>query len=375
MRIPTQSTISATEVGLANLGPAAGQERLKLPKGLKHLAGGAEIALVQLIVTWAQLNSPRLLETYLSDETAPIEDLVRRLPGLVAILCADDVLGTGNLALTEVAKQIADARFDRLYGPQPGQAFRGNATEILCLDHIGKGFPFLLYSARGRSGPKLRPREEFRTLADWLLERTTPTDYLVDLDPMSAEAIGGMLYEAFKNTEDHALVDENGDTPDVSVRALKTNRYSMLPGELVSMAEDYSPLADYFGTLSARRGGVQTHFVEISIMDSGPGFAPSWTQKALVELSDEEEEAAVVACFGRGSAKGDSRFGEGLPHVLRLLRKQRGFLRLRTGRMSFYVDFSSSDTAEGKGLKRHAREAQLARVAGSALTIILPLDR
>src|SRR3546814_12046094 len=93
----------------------------------------------------------------------------------------------------------------------------------------------------------------------------------------------------------------------------------------------------------------QIHLFELSILDSGPGFASTWTKTSLAQLSDNEEETAVRACFGTGSAKGQDRFGEGLPHVLRVLRRQGGFLRLRTGGQSFYLDWI------GKGSVREER--------------------
>lgn len=91
----------------------------------------------------------------------------------------------------------------------------------------------------------------------------------------------------------------------------------------------------------------------------------------------EDEERAVRACFGKGSAKGQSRFGEGLPHVLRLLRRQKGFLRLRTGRLSFFIDFSNEAQDADDMLRRYQQAdlAALAPVAGTLLTILIPIQR
>ena len=66
--------------------------------------------------------------------------------------------------------------------------------------------------------------------------------------------------------------------------------------------------------------------------------------------------------------------------MLRLLRRQRGFLRLRTGRLSFYVDLAAdwADSAElGTALRLHEKGTgpEHARVAGSLLTILVPMRR
>lgn len=104
----------------------------------------------------------------------------------------------------------------------------------------------------------------------------------------------------------------------------------------------------------------------------------TWTGRPLSQLSNEEEESAVRDCFGSGSAKRQSRFGEGLPHVLRLLHRHGGFLRLRTGRQSFYIDFSEKGKINGTDqLRRHLADDVfgLAPASGSLLTILIPMRR
>ncbi|GGF50510.1 hypothetical protein GCM10011611_66220 [Aliidongia dinghuensis] len=187
-----------------------------------------------------------------------------------------------------------------------------------------------------------------------------------------------MLYEIFKNTEDHALHDAAGDLLEISIRAVKTKHHAMSPEGLARIVEGFRPLADYCRSLVPPEGNAQTHFFELSILDSGPGFAVTWLSKPLEHITLDQEEDAVRACFGRGSSKTDSHFGEGLPHVIRLLRRQRGFLRLRTGRLSLYADFSTPTETENEvWLQRYDPPDQhaLAPVSGSLLTVLLPMRR
>jgi hypothetical protein len=379
VRIAGQSTIAASEHALSELNEAPIEEALKLPTHVRHLAGGAEASLVQLIVTWAQRARPRRLETFIaSPEDEQIVDFVRRLTGLAAALCADEITGvTPGVEVTQAVIAAALARLDQLGGQRPAVAYRGPSAEIVCADHIGRGAPYLLYQRSPKGGFELRSRENFRALAVWLLRRAASKEYLETLDPIASDAIGGMLYEAFKNTEDHALVNVRGDLLTKSIRALKTNRFGIVPADLMRIVEDSPPLAKYCASLTAQAGGVQTHLFELSVLDSGPGFAAAWTGRPLDELSDAEEECAVRECFGRGSTKGGSRFGEGLPHVLRMLRRERGFLRLRTGRISLFADYSHpEEPLEAPALQRFRPERdELAPVAGSLLTLIIPLRR
>ncbi len=377
MRIAAQSTIAASERALIELANAATSEALKLPSNPRHLAGGAEAALTQVVISWAQRNPGAILETYIADERQ-IFDFVRRLPGLVAALCADKAIGLGTSgSIMEQLRSAALDRLEQLQSERPKQGYRGVSAEVLCADHLGRDTPYLLYLPEPRRGSGLRPRENFRDLARWLLRGAIPGGYRARVPPDAADAIGAMLFETFKNTEDHALSDIAGDLLNISIRAIKTNHHAIAPEHLARIVGEYLPLANYCDALSVPQGAVYTHLFELSVLDSGPGFAATWTGTPLDQLSIEEEEAAVKACFGRGSAKGQSRFGEGLPHVLRLLQRQRGFLRLRTGRLSFYIDFSTDEQKMDATLRRYdqADLPSLARVAGSLVTILIPMQR
>ena len=378
MQIAARSTIPACERALRQLDELAGDEPLRLPSNIRHLVGGAEATLAQAIITWAQRSANRKLETFMSSE-AQIDDFVRRLPGLVAALCASQAVGTqAEDSIFELLRSAALARLDQLQSTRPKQGYRGQSAEIVCADHLGRGAPYLLYMPDQRGGSCLRPRENFRELTRWLLQGAIPREYRAQIDLEATDAIGAMLFELFKNTEDHALIDAAGDLLDISIRAIKTKHHAITPNELRRIVEEFRPLATYCETLMPPEGAAQTHLFEVSILDSGPGFAVTWSGRPLDQLSHEEEESAVRACFGRGSAKRQSHFGEGLPHVLRLLRRQSGFLRLRTGRLSFYIDFSARDEPEGAAaLRRHelGDVHGLAPVSGSLLTILIPMRR
>jgi hypothetical protein len=377
MQIPAQSNIPAVEDALTILAHAPEGEPLKLPSNLRYLAGGAEAALTQLVVTWAQKNPKGTLQTFL-ETSDQIDAFVRRLPGLVAALCTNRATNRqGTEAIQGPLRGAAIARLNRLQSQKPKDAFRGPSVEVLCADHLGKDAPFLLYMPESRGISPLRPRENFKDLAAWLLRKTIQGSYREAVPVEASEAIGGMLYEIFKNTEDHALSDVAGDLLDVSIRAIKTNHHAMVPEQMAQVVGGYSPLSDYCNKLPVPEGAAFTHLFELSILDSGPGFASTWTGKPVEALSIEEEERAVIHCFGEGSAKRSDRFGQGLPHVLRLLSAENGFLRLRTGRLSFYIDFSQQEHASPNALRRFnpAGSLRLAPVSGSLLTVLLPMRR
>lgn len=354
------------------LAKATPGEPLKLPSKPRHLAGGAEASLAQLVISWSQKNPEAVLKTYIETE-AQIDDFVRRMPGLIAALCGDKALGRGPVRSVHAAlRRAALDRLEQLQSVRPKQGFRGPSAEIICADHLGRDTPYLLYLPDPHSGSGLRPRENFRDLAAWLMRTAIKGSYRAHVPTGAADAIGAMLYEMFKNTQDHASSDIAGDLLDVSIRAIKTNHHQLAPDQLTRIVGEYPPLAKYCETLIVPRGASFTHLFELSVLDSGSGFAATWTGKPLDQLSLDAEEVAVRECFGRGSAKGESRFGEGLPHVIRLLRRQKGFLRPRTGRLSFYIDFSAEQQSDEAILERYQQADSTAVAVVSMSKIQIP---
>jgi hypothetical protein len=350
-------------------------ESLILPSNLQYTASGAEAALVQAILTWAR-RSGDILQTWVETEDQAAE-FVRKMPGLVAALCTRAIHGPLGQNITRLVKEAASNRLTLLQGVQPEQAYRGPTVEVVCADHLGRGAPYLLYTTNSSGGWRLRSRQNFRSVANGLLKRIVVESYRPHFDSEADEAIGAMLYELFKNTEEHAMYDHAGDLLPLSVRAVSARHHAAAPETFSRIAGGFDPLRAYCETLERPAQAAHAHLFELSIMDAGPGFAASWTRRSLDTLTLGEEEHAVRECFGIGSVKGSDRFGQGLPHVMKLLERQGGFLRLRTGRLSFFVDYSSPSSLDGRALRRHdpAFEDGWTAVAGSLLTILIPMRR
>ena len=377
MQIPAEASVANIERALRKVVDEPRGTPLTLPLNLRHLGCGGEAALSQLLITWAQQQAPGILKTY-AEKPEQIEELIRRLPGLTGALCAAIVIGVSEAEdLTSTVRVAALARLTTLLSEKPNRAYRGSSVEIVCADHLGRNAPYLLYYGEKGRTPRLRPRPSFALLASWLLRRTVPETYQHNIAPQMADALGSVMFELFKNTEEHGQVDAFGNIPSVSIRAVKTVHHAIAPEKLAQIVADYPPLEQYCQSLEAAEGAIQTHLFELSVLDSGPGFAVSQTGKSLAEIGQKEEEAAVRNCFTTFSAKGGSRFGQGLPHVMRVLRQERGFLRLRTGRLSIHADFSKDDTGEDSAALEvfRSNNEPFAPVAGSLLTVLLPLRK
>ena len=113
--------------------------------------------------------------------------------------------------------------------------------------------------------------------------------------------------------------------------------------------------------------------LDITIVDSGPGFARRWTGLSSQALTFDHECKAVVECFKKyNSSDSAESSGSGLSNVLRDLRKLGGWFKLRTGRTlierSFYNKEGSLEISVNDIQKRDVF------VEGVVFNIIIPFQ-
>ncbi|MFC3711018.1 hypothetical protein ACFOMD_00455 [Sphingoaurantiacus capsulatus] len=376
MKLVSRTTIAAVEAQLRDLANQPPNFSLQIPKDIAHAAAGGGAAAVQLLISWAQQQNLPTLRTYLTaGKPQQVEEFVSYLHGIIAVLISSAAYD--NKTKTDLMPSLRSAALQRLevlQGVRPRNAMRGPDFDLLCFDHLNRGAPFLLYRP-GALQP--RDRHEFMAVTRIVLQAIVPAARLRDLPSDLTEALGGILFETFRNTADHARRDLAGNVLTRSVRGIHARRYEPRAEFLPQITEGYEPLQRYCERMRPDGNSRWLQFIELSIFDSGPGFAQAASGKPISELSIEEERAIVSDCFLRGrTSKRRAGFGEGLPLVIRLLRRHRGFLRLRTGRLSLHADLSTGGNEVSPAFESWVPAGYQAAppVTGSLLTIILPLD-
>lgn len=256
---------------------------------------------------------------------------------------------------------------------------------LIMADYSSQAFPRLLYTPQ----EEVKPAQSFYvlitkavSLAIGHLKLKVPS-----LRDDLRKALGTIIYELFKNTHDWARTLWNGMRIPRSIRVIHVR---------VLTAED---------ALGGRSGGLLEEFlkrqsrqcvafVEISVLDSGPGFAQRFAGRPIDTIGPLNEEINLVKKCLRvhGSSSDDPRRGVGLHGVIQALDQVKGFLSLRTGRLSLcrpldihrYVE-SSSDLPASKPGKfnpylmdsetQTLEPTEMPFVSGALLTAVLPLQR
>ncbi len=380
MRVPGTMTIVATERLLADLTGQATDMILTVPThGRHHLAGG-ESAMVQFLATWAQRQRVPTVSTFARGAAdQQVADLAGQLHGLAVALVADEVRSLDGQPIRDRLFNLALDRLRIVQGARPSSASRGPQFELMCADHLGLSAPSLLYACDPDGVARLRDARAFRDLAVQIMAATVPTALEAMLPRDTRSTLASALYELFRNTEEHARLDERGNQLRRSLRGIHARRHAIEPGTMAEIVGNFEPLANWARQLPRPRADSRdAQMLELSVFDSGPGFAARWSGRPLDLIEPPEELAAIVNCFSKhGSSKARSAAGLGLCNLVDLLRAKGGFLRLRTGRRSLYADLSRERGrayGEPPDLRAWTTGAgEPARVAGTLVTLLLPL--
>lgn len=349
---------------------------LTLPTNSRGNAGGGEPAVLQAVLTWAASQKTARITTHAHGPADPqLDTFARHLVGMCAALIGNRVTDLDGQDVTAEVVELATERLHGLQGSKPEEWSRGSQIEIVCADHLGWGTPKTFY-ATAEPGKRLLSRREFDRVAELVLAHAVPDYATARKDESLKTGLADALYELFRNTDEYARSDKKGDRADTSIRGLHARRQAVSRSELARMVQASPPLASYCDRLRPREGRRHIQLLEISVFDSGPGYAPHWLKRSLAEISREEELDAIRTCFAKHATRKDDRTsGMGLCTVVDILRRQNGFLRLRTGRHSLYADLGVEQGRAYGDLPelRPWQNLRLAPVVGTLFTFIMPL--
>jgi hypothetical protein len=379
LQISGRLTLADIEKNLADLQRAPDQ-KVVWPMNVRNIALGGEVAFVQLIITWALNARKAILHLPVKDfSESKIDSFVRQLHGIVLALVCDSARDQNQVDFFDVLQANGLLKLYQMDSSKPRDTLhRQHDLALLCVDHLGRGNPRLLYnSASGSSA--IRSEKEFRILVHWIFRSITPPTYTRQITAADADVIGSMLHEVFENTDEHATRDIEGNVIRKSIRGFFARHHWLSDHETETLTENYPALRKFCKAIPLIRTSSRRLIAEISVFDSGPGLAQRLTGRALSVLSLQEEFEAVQNCFRGGvTTKSHAGHGIGLRYVANLLRQKGGFLRLRSGRLSLVADASSGQNQEIDASLdlRDASDSKLQKLRpmqGTLISLLIPL--
>lgn len=321
----------------------AEEVKLQVPNALSYSGGfGLEGAALQLLATWFRSSRSHVLHTAISNLTTDgFEALCNSLFGLCALRLSDSILlaGKSEVGLSD-ALTSAIPIFKHIRSEDFNQAFKGMYLTIPAIKSpVIKGgkdreFDSPLYNNNTVVGAK-----KFHRLTLKALEAVVPKHSQIKSSVVLH--LSEILRELFTNTHRHARSDLHGTPLSKNFRGIIFNALSMDTRRFDEIAESNG--RDLAMFLIDWRPSERRLFkaIDITVVDSGPGYARRWMKVDKEQLTIAMETEAVVECFKKyHSTDSADSSGSGLSNVLADLRLLKGWFRLRTGRVlvekSFY---------------------------------------
>ena len=370
------------------------QTSIRIPGALRHGGGfGIPAAFIQFLAAWSRACENSHLKFYPSDAPeASLEAFAQEPQGMAALYFASAIeySGTGPEP-SKVGLAHAIPRIEAMQSGKYRETMHGRGAFLACFAGARNEFLMPLYST-GKKG-SLRGREDFAFLAERLIDSCAPSA-MRSISPDQFQAISHLIYELFRNTDEHAQTDENGEVYRRNIRGVMAKFVSKSKSTIAAdtAGKDVPENIFILRTLSnARlnraadgtrsRAVADANFLELTVFDTGPGLVRRWMSKhapsqSLQDITIDSEMKYVKECFEQHTTTKDSKeSGHGLSLVVKALREVNAFLRLRTGRVCLYQDFSSASATSFSPRHWLREHPKLEIVPGAAYSIIIPLSR
>ena len=375
---------------------SVGNTRLKIPQSISFEGAlGRSLSFSQLIATWANVPTKtcqRNIQTRLPVNNQDIlARFVSRLHGLVAAYYADLITAEDDKTnLKHDLLKAASPRIVAMANRNYSEVARGRMTELIFVHRTKHQFHSAVYLKepnnadlmdRQRHGELVVPPREMNALLLNVLSALNLSRMDFDrLKPLlydSKNALGHLLHETFRNTAEHAYLDIENKIPSKGVRcllvAVRQTEPKMLKPITLASAE-HPGLDQYFEQLCTRKDrGVRSkvHILELSIFDTGPGFADTISAHKNFDTGVEDHKIVQQCFHDYVSSKGGPNSGLGLGRVLSHISDLDGFVRVRTSTTeAFFTSFS--EITESK-LTPHIA-GNLPMAIGTVITIAIPLE-
>lgn len=366
--------------------------KIRLPTQFSHSGyWGIDATLIQFLLTWARTYRTATIKSYIDDNDSEgrekqLSDWGGRLFGIAALFLTKHLLTSQDTPILkeeydrywfDLLQTMYDADIHSMLSVSSTYPRSGDkvAAQFACLH--GTRFEFLgsLYHSATRED--LLNRKDFSFLVKSALDKDRRFASFLKLKPEIRDDLAYLIYELFQNTNDHGYENLDGSVIISNLRAFTIKSHSGMEshGHLSQMESSNPQFNEYLqfcNKLFTDKSLTTQHFLEMSVVDGGLGYAQKITGKPISELSREEEIQATIECFKRGvsSKKAQSR-GEGLDNVWKALCELKGFIRLRTGRLCLFQTFHNR-TAEDERALLPWTNSPLEHVSGTAVTIIIP---
>lgn len=363
---------------------------VRLPISMSYGGGlGVDASLAQLIISWARSTEQPVLHLYAGAEEADehIARLAKTIAGFAALIMCGEV-HTLNHELIErrqalmAIRPLVEAMFDGdIRNTASRKGARPTAINLFCINNAQREYIKPFYFGPPDPHPRLQPKSWFSSLIESSSALMNKADDRVTLLRAGLPALGSVLWELISNADQHAVTDVKGQKYKKALRGASIKFNKLKREDVLSYSDNEPELARFLLKHFLKQTDVLS-FLEISVIDSGPGLARRWLtakekrpRESLEALSLQEELEATLECFKKHvTSKPDAETsGMGLHNAVQALNKLKAYVRLRTGRLSLQQAFQGSDQVMDFNPSVWHGKRELAAAEGTVFTICIPV--
>ncbi len=389
---PKTITIEACEKFISDIYSGEKGRTLLLPIESKSYAFGGLATAIQAVNTWVRPNEKRMIQLRSSNSENEKRELINRPHKFVAAMSAKRIFSENepnndlrkNINL--IAKKAIEDQAKSKFGQQ-----RGGLCWFGFVDHSSKGFDPNFYNQNNDCKHTLRQPDQFqsiiKSMVDSAVFATSPSQ---SFGVENLNNFSQIFFELFSNTHEHGTRSENrSDWLTPGVRIIYVQSINLTGQGTQGIIKNQPMLSEYIEAVPKNENINKKRFVEVSLIDSGLGYCNRWlsdnqSENRIQNISILKEYEIFKECFKfRQSSTPRDNKGHGLPVVMDKLTKLRGFMRVRSGRLSLYRDFIKHPYSQNDDCiffdwnsRKSAEEAQtiMGSVTGVGITLLIPLE-
>lgn len=347
---------------------------LRIPSKLRFSGGfGIEIALIQMIITWSRSLNANELHTYLTTDNKIeyLNELNAQLSGLCALAMSPQITDVKhNKVSRKEALENAIPLITAMDNAEYNKTGKGPEVNLVSISGAQKEYIGALYSNKKTGILKSRVilTHEIENILNYISTISRNKNSFKKIQTQTFyERIAIILFELFINIDEHAKRDMLGNKYIRTVSGVKFGSSDYTHEELNNFFINDKNLKVYIEYLNQKYNEAdKIRIFEISIFDSGPGYARRWTNKNFDQMDIEDEIIAFRSCLDKhGTTKTNNAAGLGLSNVREILKTLDGYIRIRSGRLCFQEVFTTTN-------HEYFNEELLAPAEGTAISICIP---
>lgn len=401
--IDTRTNVIALETFYQEL--AKGKQDILLTKKLSKNEFGLVPQIIQFIASWFLQNDGKLIiDIEVSEDLASLDitsdsflelalryvkdfyDLEYFYP--VVVYCwSRDIEDRNGKSLKRLLRRVNELTNEKMHRQEAG---RGPTSVLVNVDHVQQSKGLLSSFYRGDEFID----DEFSF--DFALERPFKKLLLQNTSLAKASIVKRRqelieaIYELMKNTHEWGRTNMANGLLKQSVRGLYLDYHYLTIAQFHQKNADFPGLVKYFSSTNFQPDSEgRLAFIEISVFDTGVGFASRYSGKRLADIPTDQQVAIVKQCLmvHKTSASGVNKIkkGKGLDRILRILNR-RGVFLLRTGNTFLFRNLLSSQYSSAEILgpenidlfdrvsDSNHQFTDFGKAIGSVVTLIYPLN-